>query len=98
MDSLKLADQLETENVFPAEQARAFSRIMAAMADETHASKADLDMSVLRMDSKIDAAVLRLEVKISESQKELIKWFAGIMIVQGLTVMGGTAALVHMLK
>lgn len=65
MDTLKLSEQLEKEQVFPAD---------------------------------LDTAVLRLEVKISESQKELIKWFAGIMIVQGVAVIGGTATLVHMLK
>jgi hypothetical protein len=68
------------------------------MADETHASKVDLDTAVLRLDSKIDAAVLRLEAKMADSQKELIKWFAAIVIIQGLTVIGGTATLVTMLK
>lgn len=87
MDTLKLSEALEKENVFPPEQARAFTRIWAGMSQNTYATKADLD-----------TAVLRLEVKISESQKELIKWFAGIMIVQGLAIMGGTAALVKMLK
>lgn len=86
MDTLKLAEDLEREHVFPPEQARAFTRIWAGMSKDTYATKADLEV-----------AVLRLEARISDSQKELVKWFAGIMIVQGLAVIGGTATLVKML-
>lgn len=98
MDALQLADALEKEHVFPPDQARAFARIMVAASSETQVSKTDLDTAVLRLDTKLETAVLRLEVKIADSQKELIKWFAGIMIVQGVAVIGGTATLVHMLR
>lgn len=64
MDSLKLADDLEKEHVFPAEQARAFSRIWAQMSRETYATKADIDAAT---------ADLRSDLR-------LLKWMAGFAL------------------
>lgn len=64
MDTLKLSEELEKEQVFPAEQARAFSRIWAQMSRETYATKADIDAAT---------ADIRSDLR-------LLKWMAGFAL------------------
>lgn len=86
MDTPAIAEELARDGVFSREQAERLARISAKTATETLATKHDLDR--LRQD---------FETGLERVAKELVKWFAGIMVAHGITVIGVTVALVKLL-
>lgn len=57
------------------------------------------DLETLRAATKHDLALLeaRMEAKIEAATASLVKWFAGVMIAQGLGVVAATVTLVKLL-
>jgi hypothetical protein len=86
MDTLGMAEELARDDVFSQEQAERLARVSARTATETLATKHDLE--VLRQD---------FETGLQRIAKELVKWFAGIMVAHGTTVIGVMVALVKLL-
>jgi hypothetical protein len=86
MDTLGIAEELARDGVVSREQAERLARISAKTATETLATKHDLDR--LRQD---------FETGLERLAKELVKWFAGILVAHGITVIGVTVALVKLL-
>ena len=87
--------------MFTREQAEPLARISARTAAEALVTKTDLERAVtlLRKGIETNTALLRneFEARLQAMVKELIKWFAGIMLAHGVTVIGGTVALVKLL-
>jgi len=101
IDTLEIADELARDGVFTREQAERLARISARTAAEALVTKTDLERAVtlLRKDIETNTALLRneFEARLQAMAKELIKWFAGIMLAHGVTVIGVTVALVKLL-
>jgi hypothetical protein len=86
MDTLGIAEEFARDGVFSREQAERLARVSAKTVTETLATKHDLDL--LRHD---------FEAGLERIAKELVKWFAGIMVAHGITVIGVPVALVKLL-
>jgi len=101
VNTLEIADEPSRDGVFTREQAERLARISARTAGETLATKADLQQATESLRARIDSstALLRneFEAKLQAMAKELIKWFAGILLAHGIAVIGVTVALMKLL-
>ena len=112
VDTLGIADELARDGGFSREQAERLARVSGRAAMDALVTKADLatEITGLRRDLEhttldlrnvIDAngALLRSEfdAKLQATAKELVKWFASILLAHGIAVIGVTVALVKLL-
>ena len=86
IDTLRIADELADGGVFTRDQAERLARVSARTAGETLATKTGLEL-----------LEHRLETAIERAQKNLVMWFAGIMVVHATAVVALTVGLVKLL-
>jgi hypothetical protein len=86
IDTLQIADELADGGVFTRDQAERLARVSARTAGEALATKTDLEL-----------LERRLETAIERAQKNLVMWFAGIMVVHATAVVALTVGLVKLL-
>ena len=62
-------------------------------------SELEANMALLRRELEANTALLRneFEARLQATAKELIKWFAGILLAHGIAVIGVTVTLVKLL-
>jgi hypothetical protein len=86
IDALGLAEDLEQAG-FPRDQAHGLAR---ALRDRTAADLA-VKSDLRELELRLEARLTQIGQKIADAQIAMIKWFAGVMIVQA-------AALVALIK
>ncbi len=107
LERIEVAGQAR-DGVFSREQAERLARLGARAAGDALVTKADLEaataairteIALLRKDVETNTALLRQEfdAKLQAMAKELVKWFAGIMLAHGIAVAGLTVTLVKLL-
>jgi hypothetical protein len=81
VDTLGIADELARDGIFSREQAERLARVDLRQA-------IDANGALLR--SEFDA-------RLQATAKDLVKWFAGILLAHGIAVIGVTVTLVKLL-
>ena len=100
LDTLRLSRRFRDAGV-PEPQAEIFAD---AFREQHEAGVAQLatkaDIEALRLATKADIEAVRLSTKadIEAAKTDLVRWFAGVMIAQGLGVVVATVTLIKLLS
>lgn len=107
-DTLAYSDKLQAVG-FTKDQAKIQAEELKSVLDENVATKSDImalqrDIKELesRLGSKIEHSLkeveLRLETKIEQSKNDIIKWVAGLLVAQMITLIGLFSTLLRFLE
>ena len=99
-DTLKLAQRLEAAGL-PAKQAQDIAGAIGEAAGESLVTREYLDLRLAETRSQLELRIeeLRAELNhsIGEARAEILKWMFGAVGLQTLGILGGVAALLHLL-